>query len=288
MVASNALNALIILGGYSGPESHRKEAIEVLRIDSGDWNPDQPQSVSTSSGRDVSTQTEDGVRISNILEDFLQAKCKPLVRYSPCKPLDAPVDLNHWTVGNQIGDIGCQGNIAGGGSGGIYQVNQIHEAISNLGNRCMTQDLKLLNFFVCLTLIIQAFARKIIGISSNSADHKIIVANEIRLFEKFKACRLWQNVVFALQHGWIDNDHFYLDMELCVFNLNDFIRGCPQDIFTSPNYWNFPKEHDPLACFSLWGIIQQITKGLEFIHSKDEIHRDLKPHNGWGLLLHDN
>jgi serine/threonine protein kinase len=148
----------------------------------------------------------------------------------------------------------------------------------------MTQDPKLFNFLICQGLIIKTFARKIIGISSNAADHKIIVANEIRLFEKFKACRRWNNVVFALQHGWIDNDHFYLDMELCVFNLNDFIRGCPQDIFTSPTYWNFPKEHGPLACFSLWGIIQQITKGLEFIHSTDEIHRDLKPDNGRALV----
>jgi serine/threonine protein kinase len=147
----------------------------------------------------------------------------------------------------------------------------------------MTQDPKLFSFLICWALIIQAFARKIIGISSSSADHKIIVANEIRLFEKFKACRRWQNVVFALQHGWVDNDHFYLDMELCVFNLNDFIRGCPQDIFTSPTYWNFPKEQDPLACFSLWEIIRQITKGLEFIHSQGEIHRDLKPQNGRAL-----
>jgi hypothetical protein len=133
MVASNALNALIILGGFSGYKSEWNEAIEVLRIQPGEWKLDQLQSVSKSRSRDVSTQTEDGVGITQILADFLYTKCEPLMRYSPCKPLGAPVDLNHWTVGKQIGDIGCQGNIAGGGSGGIYQVSQFHDAFLILG-----------------------------------------------------------------------------------------------------------------------------------------------------------
>jgi hypothetical protein len=75
MVASNALNALIILGGLSDPKNSGKEAIEVLRIQLGEREPDKARSVSTSRGRDVSTQTEDGVRMSYILEGFLHAKC---------------------------------------------------------------------------------------------------------------------------------------------------------------------------------------------------------------------
>lgn len=124
------------------------------------------------------------------------------------------------------------------------------------------------------------FARKIIGVSHNVEDHQRIVENEIRVLEKLNASGGRANVVLALHHGWIDNDHFYLDMELCILNLDDFIRGCPHEIVTSPKYWTFPKERDPLACFTLWGITKQITKGLAFIHSQAEIHRDLKPQNG--------
>jgi serine/threonine protein kinase len=150
----------------------------------------------------------------------------------------------------------------------------------------MTQQPKQSNIFKSqIPILLQAFARKIIGTSSNVEDQTIIVANEIRLFEKLKALGIGQNVVFALQHGWIDQDHFYLDMELCVLILNDFIRSCPQDISTSSTFWNFSEGQDPLGCFSLLGIIRQITQGLGFIHSKGEIHRDLKPHNGKALAL---
>jgi len=36
---------------------------------------------------------------------------------------------------------------------------------------------------------------------------------------------------------------------------------------------------------TLWTIVRHITSGLEFIHSINEIHRDVKPKNGIHLHL---
>jgi len=75
-------------------------------------------------------------------------------------------------------------------------------------------------------------------------------------------------------------------MELCALNLDVFMNGELKMILEKEEFFNLqlPKanEHNliDLSCLTVRGIIEQITRGLEFIHSKGEMHRDIKPSNG--------
>jgi serine/threonine protein kinase len=60
----------------------------------------------------------------------------------------------------------------------------------------------------------------------------------------------------------------FIDMELCSMDLNDFIAGkIPVGI---------GKFEDNTS-----RILQQIVSGIEYIHSCNAVHRDLKPRNGY-------
>jgi serine/threonine protein kinase len=85
------------------------------------------------------------------------------------------------------------------------------------------------------------------------------------------------NIVTVLKHGDLPNSNYYfIDMELCDVALNDYIS----------QHW--PSPGDERAPFSLtkehiqrvWLIMENITNGVEYIHSMKYIHRDIKPPNG--------
>jgi serine/threonine protein kinase len=59
-------------------------------------------------------------------------------------------------------------------------------------------------------------------------------------------------------------------MELCDATLDDYISG-------GGNAVGF-KWEDTVGY--LWKVMGDIASGLEFIHSKDWVHRNLKPRNG--------
>jgi hypothetical protein len=62
-------------------------------------------------------------------------------------------------------------------------------------------------------------------------------------------------------------------------NLDDFITGHRKKILNT-QYYDPNGKGDAPECLTLWTILRHITRGLEYIHSLREIHRDLKPHNG--------
>jgi len=87
------------------------------------------------------------------------------------------------------------------------------------------------------------------------------------------------NIVTFRDHGKLDVRHYYIDMELCVLNLEEFIRRNLKSELGIANYFD-PSHNHELKFLSLWSITDQIAAGLEFLHTHGELHRDMKPRNG--------
>jgi serine/threonine protein kinase len=81
------------------------------------------------------------------------------------------------------------------------------------------------------------------------------------------------NIVKILNSGLLEphGGYYFMDMELCDAHLADFLasRGLSKQQFEWPDSVSY-----------LWEIMGNIASGLEFIHSKLYVHRDLKPTHG--------
>ena len=68
---------------------------------------------------------------------------------------------------------------------------------------------------------------------------------------------------------WIEQNSLtstcYIQMELCKGDLQQFVQQ---------------RLTDPLTSLEIWDVFHQIVAGIEYIHSQEMIHRDLKPKNG--------
>src|SRR5215472_8148461 len=81
-----------------------------------------------------------------------------------------------------------------------------------------------------------------------------------------------RNIVQILEHGWFKSGFYYfIDMELCALNLDDYIyrkQEYSRHAFELANEPTFVVEnasvHSKLR--NLWIIIDHIAQGLEFIH----------------------
>jgi serine/threonine protein kinase len=99
------------------------------------------------------------------------------------------------------------------------------------------------------------------------------------------------NIVAILTHGMLpDSSYYYIDMELCDFNLEYYIYnrgsaqgellvdGTPQEILgltVAAGEDGFVSRQQ-----ALWTILKHINEGLQFLHQRGYVHRDLKPRNG--------
>jgi serine/threonine protein kinase len=89
------------------------------------------------------------------------------------------------------------------------------------------------------------------------------------------------NIIKIYGQGTIPlHDYYYVDMEFCDMNLEDYIHSCEYDFEGTPN--SSLKEQR-----KKWIIMTQITRGLSFLHKGHYVHRDLKPRNSnaWISLL---
>lgn len=105
--------------------------------------------------------------------------------------------------------------------------------------------------------------------------------NEARVLEKFRKSGGHENIVTVLDYGWLEKDkeRFFVDLEACLLNLDDYIKGNFKDILGLPKYLDPLLNKRNLMCLSFWGIMKDICSGLNYMHSNHELHRDIKPRN---------
>lgn len=113
------------------------------------------------------------------------------------------------------------------------------------------------------------------------------VENEIRALSTLLKDGGHPNIVSFLNHGCLSDQRYFIDMELCDLNLDDYIRGKNLDFIgmkesASDSFFNSAvsaRDKSLTKWVNVWAIMNQIATGLEFIHSKGQVHRDLKPRN---------
>jgi serine/threonine protein kinase len=94
-----------------------------------------------------------------------------------------------------------------------------------------------------------------------------------------------ENLIQVFSQGWVDERSgcFRIDMELCACNLEQYILKEVQIPFEMRES-SCPGDFSIIAALEgpwrEWDILEQISKAIEFIHSCNLVHRDLKPRNG--------
>ena len=119
--------------------------------------------------------------------------------------------------------------------------------------------------------MVQRFARKIIrpiGRAGQQNEIQTMIRNESRAIAKLCAPGSHRNIVSVLRQGAVkDSGMYYIDMEFCDANLEQYIADFRSDGARG-------NMADTLA------IMTDIGNGTAYIHEQGEVHRDLKPRNG--------
>jgi len=109
------------------------------------------------------------------------------------------------------------------------------------------------------------------GVDSQAID------DEIRAILSLYAAGGHKHIVTITEIGDIPQNVF-IDMELCDLTLHDYIY-CKKDRSEDLPY--FVKDQPPpMKSQQIWNVMLDIAQGVEFLHTKRMVHRDLKPVNG--------
>jgi serine/threonine protein kinase len=119
------------------------------------------------------------------------------------------------------------------------------------------------------------FARKLVRLG---AGHDNPTAkNELRAIAKLAPLN-HRNIITFLNHGtFADLTYSFIDMELCTMSLDEYNKAT----WVVAQIQKASPEREHRTGF----IMCDIARGLAFIHEHGEIHRDIKPTNGFASLL---
>ena len=84
------------------------------------------------------------------------------------------------------------------------------------------------------------------------------------------------NLIKVFRHGRIDGRHYGIDMELCDFDMHQYIKQRRLRSHGSMRGKRGPYE--------IIQITKQVAGGLAFIHRHQLVHRDVKPKNSTSKL----
>jgi eukaryotic-like serine/threonine-protein kinase len=103
------------------------------------------------------------------------------------------------------------------------------------------------------------------------------ILNEFRTIERLCKQSSHDNVVAVYRYGQL-GDSYYIDMELCEFNLEQYIY----------EFDTADRMLPALDMTNLLKIMRDVCRGLAFIHECKMIHRDIKPQNSISVLIFNN
>ena len=92
------------------------------------------------------------------------------------------------------------------------------------------------------------------------------ISNELQTIDKLCKQNSHENIVTVYRYGQL-GEWCYIDMELCEFNLHQYIAATAECSLPT------------LDTKILLKIMQDVSRGLAFIHENNIIHRDIKPEN---------
>lgn len=145
-------------------------------------------------------------------------------------------------------------------------------------NSCITFPPEELRFSALHSANSQSIARKLIFIPGANSR---VIEDEIAAILKLFDSDTHPNIVTILKIGDIP-PFLFIDMELCDLNLDDYIY-CRKDPSTVATYF-IKDQPPPMKSQQIWNVMLHIARGVEFLHGKQMIHRDLKPLNSTALF----
>jgi len=125
---------------------------------------------------------------------------------------------------------------------------------------------------------IPVFARKLPKPFAFLSEDEIL--NEFRAIQKLCIESSHENLVAVYRCGRLpDSLYYYIDMEFCDLNLQEYIYDFERRGSTAS------KGLSPLDTKAVLQIMRDVSRGLTFIHERKEVHRDIKPHNSNPVVL---
>jgi len=104
-----------------------------------------------------------------------------------------------------------------------------------------------------------------------------VFANEVRAIKNL-CDGSNENIITVFQYGRLRPAHniYFIDMEWCDTSLHDYVIGTVQvpGLFD----WSNATKINQIE-YLVAGIMNNVLNGLVYIHSRNEVHRDLTPQN---------